>query len=82
MRTCRTLLLAVVVALAAAFLATARSSAAPVPGSDYVWAQPPAWVLTPWTAPAPGSSYAWAQPGAAAVAVPYAQPPASVSISA
>ena len=29
----------------------------------------------------PGSAYAWAQPGTAPVAVPFAQPPASVPIS-
>jgi hypothetical protein len=67
------------------------AAVAPLPGADYVWAQPgtalvnnphaqpPAWVpIGPVAAFQPVSTYHWAQPGTAPVETANAQPSASV----
>jgi uncharacterized membrane protein YfcA len=86
MRMRRVVFLAVLAAAASALFGVGASAAA-LPGSGYVWAQPgtvpvnaqmaqPAWIPTTAvvTAAISGSSYRWAQPGTAPVYVPFGQP--------
>jgi hypothetical protein len=78
-------------AAASAVVAGGASAAAPLPGSDYVWAQPwatavsvpcaqpAAWIPLPTPASTPTAAewcYVWAQPGTSLVGVPSTQPPA------